>query len=115
MGIRDTHDVDRTTFEIYVSIFMVKDSNAVLAERASNFVRAIDVIMISEHNESAAGPIQARKSRSYDLRRYPPPAERLHVDKVSAEKDEIGTKSPSLSCNALKARDVVRMRAGMKI
>jgi hypothetical protein len=115
MGIWDTYDVDRMTFEIHASILIVENGNAMLSERVSNFLRAIEVIVISEHSESTAGPIQARKSRSDDPRRHPPAAERLHVDKVSAEKDEIRTKSPSLSYDTLKARDIVRMRAGMKI
>lgn len=73
MGIWDTYDVERMTFEIHASILIVENGNAMLSERVSNFLRAIDVIMISEHSEATAGPIQARKSRSHDLRRHPPP------------------------------------------
>ena len=113
--LRHGYDVDRITFEIHASMLIVENGNAMLSECVSDFLRAIDVIVISEYSESTAGPIQARKSRSHDLRRHPPSAERLHVDKISAEKDEIRTKSPSLSYDALKARDIVRMRAGMKI
>src|SRR5262245_34913903 len=115
MGIWDTYDVNRITFEIHASTLIVENGNAMRSERVSNFLRAIEVVMISEHSESTAGPIQARKSRSHDLRRHPPSAERLHVDKVSTEKDEVRTKSPSLIYYALKARDIVGMRAGMKI
>jgi hypothetical protein len=97
------------TFEIHASVLIVENGNAILPECVSNFLRAIDVIMISEHSESTTGPIQARKSRSYDLRRHSPPAERLHVDKVAAEKDEIRTKSPSFGYDALKARDILGM------
>jgi hypothetical protein len=115
MGIWDTYDVNRMTFEVHASILIVQNDDAMLSERVSNFLRAIDVIVISEHSETTAGPVQARKSRSHDLRRHPPSAERLHVDEVSAEKDEIRTKRPSLIYNALKARDIVGMRAGMKV
>src|SRR5260221_164848 len=103
------------TFEIDPPILVVENCNAMFSERVGNFLCAIDAIMISEHSESTAGPIQARKSRSYDLRRHPPPAERLHINKVSAEKDEIRSKGPSFGYDALKARDIVGMRAGMKI
>jgi hypothetical protein len=39
----------------------------------------------------------------------------LHVDKVATEQDEVWTKRPSFGDDALKARDIVGMRAGMKI
>ena len=64
MGIWDTYDVDRMTFEIHASVLIVENGNATLPECVSNFLRAINVIMISEHSESTTGPIQARKSRS---------------------------------------------------
>jgi hypothetical protein len=115
MGIGDTHDIDRTAFEIHVSIFMVKDDNAVRPERASNFLRTIDVVMISEHSEPAMGSIQSRKNRSHDPGRHSAASEELHVDKVATEQDEVWTKRPSFGDDALKARDIVGMRAGMKI
>jgi hypothetical protein len=115
MGIGDTHDVDRTTFEIYVSIFMIKDGNAVLAERASNFLRAIDVIMISKHSESTMGPIQSREDSSHRSGWHPSAAKWLHVDKITTEEDEIRTKRASFGHDAPKAQDIVGMRAGMEI
>ena len=107
--------VDRTAFEIYVSIFIVKDGNAVLAERASNFLRAIDVIVISEHSESTMGPIQSREDSSQRSGWHPSATKWLHVDKVTTEKDEIWTKRASLGHDAPKAQDIVGMRAGMEV
>jgi len=109
MDIGDTHDVDRSAFEIYVSIFIVKNGYAVLAERASNFLRAIDVIMISEHSESTMGPIQCREDSSHRSRWHPSATKWLHVDKVTPEEDEIRTKRASFGHDAPKAQDIVGM------
>src|SRR5262245_49431597 len=115
MGIGDTHDVDRTAFEVYVSIFIIKDGDAVLAERASNFLRAIDVIVISEHSESTMSPIQPREDSSHRSGWHPAATKWLHVDKVTTEEDEIRTKRASFGHDAPKAQDIVGMRPGMEI
>ena len=59
--------------------------------------------------------IQLREHRSYHLGRHSTSPEQLHVDKVAAEKNEVGVEGSSFSDDALEPRNVVGMGAGMKI
>jgi hypothetical protein len=103
------------TFEIHASVLIVENGNAMLPECVSNFLRAIDVIMISEHSESTMGPMQSRKDSSHRSGWHPSATKWLHVDKVTTEKDEIRTKRASFGHDAPKAQDIVGMRAGMEV
>ena len=46
-SIRNTHEVDRMVFEIYVSTLVIKDGDGMPAQRVGNFLRPVEVIMIS--------------------------------------------------------------------
>jgi hypothetical protein len=59
--------------------------------------------------------IQPREHRSYHLGRHSTSPEQLHVNKVATEKNEVGVEGASFSDDALEARDIVGMRACMKI
>ena len=59
--------------------------------------------------------IQLREDRSCDSGRHSSSAEQLHIDKVATEENEIGVEGSSFSDDAPEARDVVGMRASMKI
>jgi hypothetical protein len=58
---------------------------------------------------------QPRENRSYHLGRYSTSAEQLHVNKVATEKNEVGVEGSRFSDDALEARNIVGMGAGMKI
>jgi hypothetical protein len=109
MGIWDTYDVDRMTFEIQASILIVENGNAMLAERSSDLPRPIEVIMISEHSESTMRPLQSREDGSHRSGWHPSATKWLHVDKVTAEEDEIRTKRASFGHDAPKTQDIVGM------
>jgi hypothetical protein len=59
--------------------------------------------------------IQPREHRSYHLGRHSTSSEQLHVNKVATEKNEVGVEGLSFSDDALEARNIVGMGAGMKI
>jgi hypothetical protein len=59
--------------------------------------------------------IQPREHRSYHLRRHSTSPKQLHVNKVATEKNEVGVEGPSFGDDALEARNIVEMGAGMKI
>jgi hypothetical protein len=58
---------------------------------------------------------QPRENRSYHLGRHSTSPEQLHVNKVAAEKSEVGVEGSSFSDDALEARNIVGMGASMKI
>ena len=58
---------------------------------------------------------QPRENRSYHLGRHSTSPEQLHVNKVATEKNEVGVEGSSFSDDALEARNIVGMGAGMKI
>ena len=59
--------------------------------------------------------IQPGEGRSYHLGRHSTSPEQLHVNKVATEKNEVGVEGSSFSDDALEARNIVGMGAGMKI
>jgi hypothetical protein len=59
--------------------------------------------------------IEPREHRGYHLGRHSTSPEQLHVNKVATEKNEIGVEGSSFSDDALEARNIVGMGAGMKI
>ena len=59
--------------------------------------------------------IQPRENRSYQLGRHATSPEQLHVNKVATEKNEVGVEGSRFSDDALEARNIVGMGAGMKI
>src|SRR5262245_4674955 len=46
-GIRNTHEVNRTTFNLYAPAFVIKDGDGMRAQCVRNFPRPVEVIMIS--------------------------------------------------------------------
>jgi len=59
--------------------------------------------------------IEPRENRGYHLGRHSTSPEQLHVDKVATEKNEVGVEGSGFSDDALEARNIVGMGAGMKI
>jgi hypothetical protein len=59
--------------------------------------------------------IEPRKNRGYHLGRHSTGPEQLHVDKVAPEKNEVGVEGSGFSNDALEARNILGMGAGMKI
>ena len=60
-------------------------------------------------------PHQLRKDRSCDPGWHSSSPEQLHIDKIATEENEVGVEGLSFSDDAREARDVVGMRARMKI
>jgi hypothetical protein len=46
-GIRNTHEVNRMIFDLHAPTFVIKDGDGMRAQRVRNFLRAVEVIMIS--------------------------------------------------------------------
>ena len=46
-SIRNSHEVDRVIFEIHDSTLVIKDGDGMPAQCVSNFLRAVQVVMIS--------------------------------------------------------------------
>src|SRR5262245_21576919 len=59
--------------------------------------------------------MQPRENRSYHAGRHSTSPEQLHVNKVATEKNEVRIEGSSFSDDALEARHIVGMGAGMKI
>src|SRR5262245_36187698 len=59
--------------------------------------------------------MQPRENRSYHAGRHSTSPEQLHVNKVATEKNEVGVEGLNFSDDALEARNIVGMGAGMKI
>ena len=94
---------------------MVEHGDAVIAQRVRHGALAVDVVMVAEDREPAKRRLEARKDRGDGARRHAPAAEQLHVDVISAEQHEIGRDAGGFGDDRLEARDVVRMRPGVKI
>jgi hypothetical protein len=46
-GIRNTHEINRMIFDLHAPAFIIKDGDGMRAQRISNFLRPVEVIMIS--------------------------------------------------------------------